>query len=593
MTANGIRPAGLIFVLPSTLLVVCEALATVWYVDVSKPPGGDGLSWSSAFRHLYTALDAAQAGDEIWVARGTYLPLSDTGFQLKRLVPVYGGFVGTETERDQRNKDPNTNGTVLSGDIGTPGDDSDNAQHIVLIFDDLSSTPLDGFVVTLGRARFDSGGGALLWGGMVFRNCWFVDNRAYQHGGAISSFGSIGIEPVTIEDCRFTANQAGPDGAGGAIYLSFADRASISRCLFEFNIAHQRELGGRGGALEVSVGGLAVVDRCIFLLNQASRGPRSYGGAAGIGGNPVQVVRSLFLANFAEAGAGALALGGYRPAVIANCGFFGNVAGYADDIVLGQGGTVLCSEQALFVNCVFSGNRADQGSAIRAFEDVAIQSCTFANQEQNELIGDAIRSDSAVYIRNSILWDLTTLEFAFDQGGSLDAAFCNIRGGAGGLRILNTDPLFIDADGRDNVIGTPDDNLRLLAGSPCVDAGRDCAVPADFLDLDRDENTAESLAVDLDDEGRFFDDPGTPDTGCLPPPMVDMGAYERGGTGPQDCVGDFDADGHRGLGDLAVILSKLNQSSPDGCIEGDMDCDSDVDLSDLAGFLAIYNTPCP
>ena len=35
---------------------------------------------------------------------------------------------------------------------------------------------------------------------------------------------------------------------------------------------------------------------------------------------------------------------------------------------------------------------------------------------------------------------------------------------------INADPLFVDDDGADNITGTLDDDLRLLPGSPCIDA---------------------------------------------------------------------------------------------------------------------------
>jgi hypothetical protein len=91
--------------------------------------------------------------------------------------------------------------------------------------------------------------------------------------------------------------------------------------------------------------------------------------------------------------------------------------------------------------------------------------------------------------------------------GGADIRYTDIQGGNAGVGNLNSDPLFVDADGADNVYGTADDDLRLRAGSPCLDAGS-----ADVY-----------LASDLEGNARFVDIPGAHDPGAI----MDMGAYER------------------------------------------------------------------
>ena len=104
--------------------------------------------------------------------------------------------------------------------------------------------------------------------------------------------------------------------------------------------------------------------------------------------------------------------------------------------------------------------------------------------------------------------------------------------------------------------GTVDDDLRLAAGSPCVNAGDDAALPTDDLDLDGDEDTDEPLPLDPDLTDRI--------KGC----RVDVGAFESAHDGIAD--GDVDGDG------------LLNCDEPDEDLDGDglpnyHDDDSDGD----------------
>lgn len=98
---------------------------TIWYVDadVNTNQTNDGTSWATAYPTLQQALADASTNavpaDEIWVARGTYISVSQSGsaFSLRDGVAIYGGFTGTEVRRDDRDENPLTNETILTCDV--------------------------------------------------------------------------------------------------------------------------------------------------------------------------------------------------------------------------------------------------------------------------------------------------------------------------------------------------------------------------------------------------------------------------------------------------------------------------------------------
>src|SRR5262245_58689239 len=126
------------------------------YVDIAQEGPADGSSWATAFPDLQDALAIAPPGCEIWVAGGEYHPDKGTGkkslsFDLPDGVAVYGGFSGTESSLEQR--DRASNATILSGDLlgnDQPGfvNMQDNSFHVVRALDTLSGATLDGCSVT-------------------------------------------------------------------------------------------------------------------------------------------------------------------------------------------------------------------------------------------------------------------------------------------------------------------------------------------------------------------------------------------------------------------------------------------------------------
>lgn len=234
---------------------------------VSPQGGGDGSSWQSTLT-LTQALNAATAGDQIWVQgfetlTGDNLYVAPKeGFAVKSGVQLYGGFAGTESRLSQRvtlgkpyqlkyrsvlSGDILRNDTVGSVDLIFPanGTRSDNATHVLSVNLDPTQasgnnntypTVINGFSIGNGQAAgtgdAGKGGGIYVYGdnskGGVFRieRCFLISNYATQ-GGAVyvdASVKSVNGETSLINQSVVFNNAAGDRAAvenqAGGIYLA-------------------------------------------------------------------------------------------------------------------------------------------------------------------------------------------------------------------------------------------------------------------------------------------------------------------------------------------------------------------------------------
>jgi hypothetical protein len=265
------------------------AVAGILYVDASATTGAnDGSSWADAFQGpsgLRLALAAAVAGDQIWVADGTYLPtltgVRTRSFDLKTGVALYGGFAGGESSLSQR--DPAVNVAVLSGDlVGDDGSGSygDNSYHIVAGRQLGSGALLDGFTIRGGNAdgppspSQDDGGGGLIFvsgTGAPVRRCVFESNRCVGMGGAVLADQSC-CAP-SFEDCRFVGNVAGASG-GAVQLLNSGDLCTFTRCIFSGNSAPD------GSAVDAWLAFDVFFHECLVYGNTATG--NFYGGAINV-----------------------------------------------------------------------------------------------------------------------------------------------------------------------------------------------------------------------------------------------------------------------------------------------------------------------
>jgi predicted outer membrane repeat protein len=198
-------------------------------------------SWSDACT-LQTALQSAKGGDEIWVAAGTHKPTSTDDrtatFRLKGEVSVYGGFVGNETSRNERNWIDNL--TILSGDIGATEVLTDNVNHVLTFSETDSTAVLDGFIITGGNANgaYPHHGGGGMWnaGDPELINITFIGNSASRFGGGMYSEGGS----PTLVNVVFSGNYA--SWYGGGLY-NWKGSPTLTNVTFSKNWVD----GGGGG----------------------------------------------------------------------------------------------------------------------------------------------------------------------------------------------------------------------------------------------------------------------------------------------------------------------------------------------------------
>ena len=441
----------------------------VWYVDVNNAVDGDGSSWASATRDLGMAIEMADRGDEVWVAQGVYVPPGDgpdATFQLRSGVGVYGGFVGLETRR--RDRDPSTYRTTLTGD--RRGDDlsgayADNSYHVVTGSGTDRSAVLDGFVVTAGRAgvgREHAHGAGMLNvnGSPTVRNVVFRDNHAVAAGGGTANLS--GSQPLFVH-CSWIRNQ------GGAMYNDVSAPV-VRTSAFIDNVAVDA-----GGAILSVNDSETVVVASIFEGNVARE---SNGGALATIGSRMTVVGSAFRANAAPRG---------------------------------NGGAMLNLESTVsIVNSSFVGNRTGRGSGgafANARSEVEVVNSVLIDNEAGAVAGGSINFGSDVDLTNTIVWgnrahnhplQLVTWD---NSDVAVGASVVQASGGSGihywDARLgrdtdgnLERAPRFLrpPSPGPDDTWGTADDDfgdLRLGDASPALDAGRNAALDFD-LDLSFD-----------------------------------------------------------------------------------------------------------
>jgi len=366
------------------------------------------------------------------------------------------------------------------------------------------------FNIAFGDNNMSCGGGMYSQGGYPrLINCQFARNvvagseGAYQGGALYNSEGSI-----ALTGCQFSENLAFYD-KGGAIF-NLHGFMYLTDCTLRYNAADD------GGAIYNTAGSELIVGNCLFVKNRAVNFGRG-GAVCNESGELTAFSRCRFVGNVAESDGGAL----YH---LAGVSWSAGSDGFT------------------MTNCAFSGNSARRGGAVYRLGqgDFQFVNCTLAANEA--YTGGALYSEAGpTMLTNCILW--------LNQPDQIHAAhwethlnFCDVQGGSDDEgNNLDADPRFADVAGPDKMTGTEDDNLRLTADSPCIDAGDSTVV-------------SPAMATDLVGERRIVGRD------------IDLGAYEF--PGPLDyyvdAAGGSDSNSGRHRTGAFATIQRAIDSAADG-----------------------------
>lgn len=401
--------------------------------------------------------------------------------------------------------------------------------------------------------------------GLTIRN----GKPASLNGGAVLVNGGAVITRPTLRHCVFQDNAA-PNG--GAVAVNGNSDPTIIDCVFVANKALPGASSGFGGA--ISLNGASVtadIIGCTFDSNTSVGG----GAIHKNGLSQPTIDRCTFLKNSTTGNGGGVSLTSASFAQVSNCAFYGNTSA-------GTGGGAIhvsgVGSTSTIVNCVLSGNKATiaglGGGVLVTSGSTQILNCTIAGNAAGAVnLGGALAklNGASCAVRNSILWGNVGNQIQSPGDPVIDVQYSIVQGGFAGLANLSLDPLLVDVAGPDGVVGTLDDDLRVFGFSPAIDSGSNAAwnVP---------------LTVDIAGLPRFYDDPSVPNGGEGSIAIIDRGAYETQPNLPGCIVGDLDCDGDVDASDLAMLLGAWGSANGDADIDGN----GEVAASDLALLLGAW-----
>ncbi len=296
--------------------ITFSAHSATFYADQSVPSSGDGTSWATAFKSIQEGINAAQNGDEVIAAVGTYIETLD--------------FTGKNIT--VRSTDPAAPGVVAMTVI-----EPTLLEGVRFRSSESRAAVIAGFTITSGHV-----GISCVWSSPTIRNNVIVSNTSpFDVGGGVSCYYSSPL----IEDNIIASNTA-PGGA--AIACEGAEPVIANNLII-------------GNGTDIDGGGILCVDCSATIARNRIIANSAQGNGGGICclGSRAEILNNLICSNVANS------MGGGVWSESSVLRVVGNTIANNSSQGGGAGGIQFVKSSGDIVNCILWGN-GDELSGTRA-----------------------------------------------------------------------------------------------------------------------------------------------------------------------------------------------------------------------------------
>ncbi|MGD8454445.1 MAG: hypothetical protein PVJ57_21740 [Phycisphaerae bacterium] len=500
-------------------VVVCALILPAAWAEELHVPG--------VYATIQAAIDAAQPGDEVVIAVGTY-----TGPGNRDL-----DFAGKAiTVRSTDPNDPDIVATtVIDCEAAGRGFRFQNNEG--------PDSVLAGLTIMNGYVEGNGGGILCDTGSPIITKCHIDQNTALGYGGGIRCEAGC----PTVSACYISGNTT-EAASGGGIHCGSGSPLIID-CVIRQNSVLYDGVARGGGGIHCGTANPTIAN-CTITANESA-----WGAGIAASGDNWAVVRDCTINNNECRlwGAGITTYGGALD--VSNCSISGN------DGVTGGGVACIYEGVMTLTDCTISGNTAHYGGGFYCQDgSLTLTHCTITENTASENGGAVHCISGNTTLHNCIVWQNST--YALYRAACVMGTYSDIQDGWVGTGNIDEDPLFVDRENGD---------FHLSPDSPCIDAGAPTFVPSPGVS-------------DMDGQYRLWD--GDEDGVAI----VDMGADEFGSyvLGDVTCDGAINNFDIRAFV-LAITNPDTYAERYPNCNAalGDLTGDGLVNNFDISPFLAL------